>query len=124
MLVQVSKRNASSCAPTGACCAGLETAFPLRLFRALCDPSRISVLARVAELGPSCTVSEVAGCCPQSLSVVSRHLATLREAGVLDATKNGKEVRYSVRVTELASALRALADLIDPPTSKQKEKDR
>ena len=40
-------------------------------------------------LGPYSTVTEAAGCCPVDLSVVSRHLATLKEAGILQADLNG-----------------------------------
>ena len=55
----------------------------------------------------------MAECCPVDISVVSRHLAILREAGILAARKQGKEVLYSVRSTELVSTLRELADAIE-----------
>ncbi|MCP4248139.1 MAG: helix-turn-helix transcriptional regulator, partial [bacterium] len=44
---------------------------------------------------------------------VSRHLATLREAGVVEATKAGKEVHYRVCFTDLVSTLRQVADAIE-----------
>lgn len=84
-----------------------------RLFKALCDPSRLAILARLAEACAPCTVSEIAKCCPINLSVVSRHLAQLRDAGVLCAEKRGKEVRYAVRARELAETLRAIADALE-----------
>ena len=46
-------------------------------------------------------------------SVVSRHLAQLREAGVLSAERRGKQVYYSVRVAELVRTLRAIADALE-----------
>ena len=66
-----------------------------------------------AGAAPSCTVSEAAECCPVNISVVSRHLAMLRDAGILHAQKRGREVYYSVRYPELAATLRAIADAIE-----------
>ena len=95
------------------CCSGIDELLEARFFKALCDPSRIGILVRLAQSCEPQTVSAVASCCPTSVSVVSRHLATLREAGILRAEKRGKEVYYSVRYPELASTLRAIADAIE-----------
>jgi ArsR family transcriptional regulator len=83
------------------------------LFRALSEPNRIAILTRLAIAGCEQTVSEVARCCPVNLSVVSRHLKTLREAGLLSAERRGKEVYYRARARQLATQLRALADALD-----------
>jgi ArsR family transcriptional regulator len=83
------------------------------LFRALGDPTRVSLLACIAKCGRGCSVSEVAECCSVDFSVVSRHLATLAQAGALEATKEGRIVRYRVRYAELAASLRALADALE-----------
>lgn len=95
------------------CCPALDGLLDHRFFKALCDPNRIALLIRLAECDKPCTVSEMAECCPVDISVVSRHLAILREAGILAARKQGKEVLYSVRYTELASTLRELADAVE-----------
>ncbi len=95
------------------CCPEIEELLNARFFKALCDPSRIGILARLARCTGPCTVSEIASCCPTNVSVVSRHLATLRDAGMLEAQKRGKEVYYSVRYPELAATLRAMADAIE-----------
>jgi ArsR family transcriptional regulator len=47
------------------------------------------------------------------LSVVSRHLSQLADAGVLESTKKGRTVFYRVRFADLAAKLRALAKAID-----------
>ena len=96
-----------------ACCRQLGELLDPRLFKALCDPNRLALLVQLSQCGPSCTVSEAAECCPVNISVVSRHLAMLRDAGILDAQKRGKEVHYSVRYLELAATLRAIADAIE-----------
>jgi DNA-binding transcriptional ArsR family regulator len=95
------------------CCEGLGAFLSPKLFKALCDPTRVALLVRVAESCSPCTVSDIAGCCPIDLSVVSRHLAQLRDAGILQAERRGKQVFYSARASELVRTLRAIADAIE-----------
>ncbi len=95
------------------CCGGLGKWLSPEFFRALSDPNRVAILARLAEGGAEQTVTEVASCCPINLSVVSRHLRTLREAGVLAAEKRGKEVFYSVKIQDLVFLLRNLANALE-----------
>mgnify|MGYP003135176983 CR=1 FL=1 len=83
------------------------------LFKALGDPTRVGLLACLAKCGRFCSVGEVAECCSVDLSVVSRHLKQLEQAGILDSEKQGRSVRYRVRFGELSMALRSLADAID-----------
>lgn len=83
-----------------------------RLFKALADPNRISLMMQLAGCG-SATVGEAARCCPVDMSVVSRHLAVLREAGVVEHQKRGKEVHYRLRADVLVSTLRAIADAVE-----------
>ncbi|MGD2109783.1 MAG: metalloregulator ArsR/SmtB family transcription factor [Phycisphaerae bacterium] len=109
----MSKKHEATTAEARQCCRGIDELLEARFFKALCDPSRISILVRLARsCGPQ-TVSQVASCCPTNISVVSRHLATLRDAGMLRAEKRGKEVYYTVRYPELASKLREMADAIE-----------
>ncbi len=84
-----------------------------RFFKALGDPNRIALLSRLAKCRRPCGVSELVGCCGVDISVVSRHLALLRDAGILQAEKRGKEVYYSVRCEEVVSTLRRIADAIE-----------
>ena len=112
IVTQMSKRRAAQSGdPPGCSCIG--ELLDDRMFKALGDPRRIAILVRVAESSRPCRVSEVASCCPTDISVVSRHLGLLRDAGILAAEKRGREVYYSVRCSELATALRAIADGIE-----------
>ncbi|HEX4954910.1 MAG TPA: metalloregulator ArsR/SmtB family transcription factor [Thermoanaerobaculia bacterium] len=95
-----------------ACCAQVGALLRPELFRALADPTRLAVLLRLVELGRPATVSEIACCCPIDLSVVSRHLAALKAAGITTSKKEGKEVRYRVLYASLAATLRELAATI------------
>ena len=95
------------------CCGDLQHVLSPQLFKALCDRTRLSILVRLAERCEEMTVSEVASCCPINISVVSRHLATLRDAGIVESAKRGKEVYYSVRAAALVRTLREIADAIE-----------
>jgi DNA-binding transcriptional ArsR family regulator len=91
----------------------LDSSLDAALFKALSDPTRLSLLACIAKCGRGCSVSEVAECCSVDFSVVSRHLQVLAQAGVLEAAKEGRIVRYRVRYTELMGTLRGLADALE-----------
>lgn len=97
----------------GSCCDGLENRLDPDFFKALGDPNRIILVARIAGMDHPSTVTEAAGCCPVDLSVVSRHLAVLREAGIVKAEKRGREVHYRVAHRELADTLRSIADAVE-----------
>jgi ArsR family transcriptional regulator len=104
-MVQLSKRRIRGDA--------LDEALPLDLFKALSDPSRLAVLAELATCTPPCTVGRISECCPTDMSVVSRHLATLRAAGIVEAHRSGKEVHYRLSTSALAKTLRSIADAIE-----------
>ena len=93
--------------------APIDRLLDAELFRALSDPTRLRLLACLGKCGRACSVTEVAQCCSVDFSVVSRHLAMLAGAGVLEAKKQGRTMFYQVRYDDLSGALRALADAID-----------
>ena len=95
------------------CCASLEDLLSPRLFKALSDPRRLQLFVRLAGEGCACTVGQLADGSGVDLSVVSRHLAVLREAGVISCEKRGKEVWCTVQTGEVAGILRDLADALD-----------
>ena len=95
------------------CCGDIASLISPRLFKALGDPRRVALLAELCQNGEPTTVTGVSHCCPTDLSVVSRPLAILREAGIVSSEKRGREVFYSVRYAELAATLRAVAEAIE-----------
>ena len=95
------------------CCGGLRDLLSPKLFKALSDPRRLALLIRLAESGDPCTVSGVADGSGVDLSVVSRHLAILREAGVIQCEKRGKEVWCVVQTGAITKILRGLADALE-----------
>ena len=124
-MTQVHKGLATESLSEKSCCAtDIDRLFSTELFRALADANRIALLGHLAIGGSPQTVTEAAGCCPTDLSVTSRHLATLRDAGIVEAEKRGREVYYSVRYAELSRVLREMADAIDaccPPAKAEKQ---
>lgn len=95
------------------CRAALAERLRLDLFRALCDSNRLTLVARLASANRALTVTEAATCCGVHLSGVSRHLSMLRDAGVVRATKQGREVRYEIDCAGLAATLREMADALE-----------
>ena len=100
-----------ACAPELAEC--LEAHLFKALCKALCDPTRIAIVVRLAEACEARTVSQIAAQSPVDTSVVSRHLAMLREAGIVEAERRGKEVHYRVRHQTLAETLRTMAAALE-----------
>ncbi|MGB5324339.1 MAG: metalloregulator ArsR/SmtB family transcription factor [Pseudomonadales bacterium] len=97
----------------GRCAQALTATMRPDLFRALCDPVRISMVATLASRNAPATVSELADCCGIDFSGVSRHLKILKDAGVLSATRDGRKVLYALDAIVLATSLRAIAEALE-----------
>ena len=112
---------------SGACCESLGDLLEPRLFKALCEPSRLTILGALTRAEKPLSVGEIAEQLPIDFSVVSRHLAILKEAGVVAAERRGKAVFYAVRYARLADTFRAIAGAIEqccpPQTGKSKQKE-
>jgi len=96
--------------------------FPWELFKALGEPNRYQLFCKLCGCDCPCTVSEVAEWAPQDISVISRHLKQLKDAGVVDSSKQGRENYYRVNASQLAQTLRALADALENCECCQSEK--
>jgi DNA-binding transcriptional ArsR family regulator len=107
-------------------CCSLDEALRPGLFRALGDPCRLGILIELATGRRARSVGDIAARWPVDLSVVSRHLGTLRRAGVVEATKHGRQVHYRARCGELAQALRQMATALEAccPTEPQPKESK
>jgi DNA-binding transcriptional ArsR family regulator len=75
------------------------------LFRALADPTRRRILDLLAERGTA-TVGELAAQFPDLVvSGISKHLMALRAAGLVTATRQGRQQLYRLDADAFASAL-------------------
>ena len=68
------------------------TVLQAEVLRTLASPRRLEILHRLAE-GP-CEVGRLAEEIGASQPNISQHLAVLRSAGIVDAERDGREVRY------------------------------
>jgi DNA-binding transcriptional ArsR family regulator len=73
------------------------------VFEALADPTRRMLLRGVAERGPV-TATELAADLPITRQAVAKHLTVLREAGLVEPTRAGRETRFSARPEPLTEA--------------------
>ena len=94
-------------------CCGIPGIPEPRFLKAFSDSTRLRILAHLVEAKEPQMVSEIAKNFPIDVSVVSRHLAILRDEGILLAEKQGKEVYYSVRYEFLSSIFRGFASAIE-----------
>ncbi|MGC0334391.1 DNA-binding transcriptional ArsR family regulator [Streptomyces sp. SAI-170] len=77
---------------------------------ALADPTRRRLLDLLAEHGEA-TATTLAGQLPVSRQAVVKHLAVLDTAGLVSASRVGREVRYAVRPAALDTTARWMASL-------------
>ncbi len=67
------------------------------VFRALADPTRREIL-ELLKTRPR-TSGEIAEAFPATWPTISRHLAVLREAGLIVATREGQHIRYELNTS-------------------------
>ena len=111
MMVQMSKQK--TLPEPQPCCSGLLSLLSPRLFKALSDPKRLSLLARLAEARRPCTIGNIAEGSDIDMSVVSRHLGLLRDAGIIRCVKRGKEVWCTIEKSSVVKMLRDLANALE-----------
>ncbi len=81
-----------------------------KVFKALSDPTRRHVLQLLRDKPMS--AGELAEHFAVSKPTMSAHFAVLREADLVDATKDGKSVIYRLRLSVLEDALLAFTGAI------------
>ena len=125
-MVQRSNRDPSRnrrAARSAGCCGDLASLLSPKLFKALSDSKRLALLIRLAEERRPCTVGQVAQGSGVDLSVVSRHLAILREVGIIGCVKRGKEVWCTMQTGAVARLLRDLAAALDACCPEERSAD-
>ena len=79
-------------------------------FRALADPTRREII-RLLRSGPR-TSGEIAERFPSTWATISRHLAILKDAGLILAERDGQFIRYELNLTVFQDAVDQLLDLV------------
>src|ERR1700759_5320427 len=83
----------------------------VRLFAALADPTRLRLLNLMR--GREVCVCYFVEILQQSQPKVSRHLAYLRNAGIVSARREGKWMHYRIEMPADAGAAAILTDVLD-----------
>ncbi len=91
------------------------------VFKALSDPTRRKVLELLRQ-GPK-TAGELASEFNVSKPTMSAHFAVLREANLVDTTRDGKAIIYRLKLSVLEDALLGFAEIfgmkVEPGTEKE-----
>jgi ArsR family transcriptional regulator, cadmium/lead-responsive transcriptional repressor len=82
-----------------------------RLWAAIADPTRQHLLDRILAAGDA-TASGLARDLPITRQGIAKHLAVLERAGLVEATRSGREVRFTVRRDRLDLATRRMAQVV------------
>jgi DNA-binding transcriptional ArsR family regulator len=80
------------------------------LWSAIGDPTRRRVLDLILDRGEA-TATVVSAELPVTRQAVAKHLAVLGRAGLVEARREGREVRYTVRPQRLDAAARSVASV-------------
>ncbi|MER7890150.1 metalloregulator ArsR/SmtB family transcription factor [Micromonospora sp. NPDC094482] len=90
------------------CDPGLTPA--VALFRSLGDPTRLAILQRLA--GGEARVVDLTAELGLAQSTVSKHLACLRDCGLIDYRVEGRQSFYALTRPELLELLRSAEQLL------------
>jgi DNA-binding transcriptional ArsR family regulator len=80
------------------------------LLSAVGDPTRRRVLDVLLDRGAA-TATALAADLPVTRQAVAKHLAVLDRAGLVEGTRQGREVRYAIRPQRLVAATRSMAQV-------------
>jgi DNA-binding transcriptional ArsR family regulator len=80
------------------------------VFDALGDPGRRSLVREIAARGDA-TATELAAELPVTRQAVAKQLSALADAGLLRATRSGRETRYAVTPEPLGDAVAWMAEI-------------
>jgi DNA-binding transcriptional ArsR family regulator len=79
-----------------------------QLWEAVADPSRRKVLDLILAHGQA-TPTMLAAELPFTRQAVTKHLAVLARAGLVEARRHGREIRYTVQPERVGAAAQAMA---------------
>jgi DNA-binding transcriptional ArsR family regulator len=79
------------------------------IFRALADPTRREIL-RLLRAGPR-TSGDVAAHFDSAWPTISRHLAVLRDAGLILSERDGQQIVYELNTTVFEDVVNQLMEL-------------
>ncbi len=90
--------------------SGRARTYDEEVWLAVADPSRRSLLELLINRGEA-TASGLASEVPFSRQAVAKHLAVLEKANLVSSRRQGREVLFAVRPTEIDSAAQMLVNV-------------
>lgn len=87
-------------------------ASPDAVFKALSDPTRRDIL-QMLRAGPLSS-GDIAERFPSAWATISRHLAVLRDAGLVTTERNGSSIMYELDTTVFQETVEHLINWIKP----------
>jgi ArsR family transcriptional regulator, cadmium/lead-responsive transcriptional repressor len=91
-------------------CCGHDLSPAVALFRSLADPTRLAIVQRLAQ--GEARVVDLTRSLELAQSTVSKHLACLRDCGLIDYRSEGRQSFYSLTRPELIDLLRSAEMLL------------
>jgi DNA-binding transcriptional ArsR family regulator len=82
-----------------------------RLWAAIADPTRQQLLDLILQAGDA-TATALARDLPITRQGIAKHLAVLERAGLVEASRTGREVRFTVRRDRLDQATRHMTQIL------------
>ena len=92
------------------------------VFRALADETRRDILKMLR--GGARTSGEIADRFQSSWPTISRHLAVLREAGLVGTQRKGAEIHYELNTSVFEDFVQHLLDWMKPVSAKRTSRPR
>ncbi|WP_036729027.1 MULTISPECIES: helix-turn-helix transcriptional regulator [Peptoniphilus] len=77
------------------------------ILKGIANPIRLCLVKKIFENG-SCNVSFFTDCMEVSQSNISQHLAKMRDLGILDYKKDGKNVNYFIKNEKINEIIKVL----------------
>ena len=91
----------------------MSRATTAEVFAALGDPNRQHLMESLARRGHGASATALASSLPVTRQSVDKHLRVLQRAGLVGATRQGREVLYTVRREGLDRSAAWLTDLAE-----------
>jgi len=91
-----------------------------KVIKALAHPARLLMVDELAACGEKC-VCELTELVGSDMSTVSRHLATLKSAGLVDDEKRGAMVFYRLRVQCITNFFSCVETVISENAERQRQ---
>lgn len=80
------------------------------ILKAMGHPARLCILNGIIQTG-GCNVSHMQDCLELPQSTISQHLQKLRSAGIIEGTRNGTEITYTLKNQKVLEIITTLYPL-------------